>query len=238
MVTRIISLGGSLVAPDEVDVNFISDFFTLITEYLDFESNKFVFVIGGGATARSYQQAYKDYISLTGEEWDNTTHNEIQDIIGIKATHLNAAFIREVFGAYSEKELITDPEAQDISFDRPVLIGAGWKPGFSTDLCTVKLAIRFNVNTIINLSNVAKIYSEDPLYNSAAQELDTVTWKELIAMFDDTWKPGMNTPFDPIACRLASEADLQVINTYGRDMDNLKNIFDGKEYYGTTITNK
>ena len=57
MVT-VISLGGSIVAPDSVDENFLRDFKKLIQSFIETDSNRrFIFVVGGGGPARSWQKA-------------------------------------------------------------------------------------------------------------------------------------------------------------------------------------
>lgn len=237
MNTWIIALGGSIVAPDGVDIDFIGDVHTLLTEYIEHKDYRFVLIIGGGAPARIYQQAYRDFVRMHNEEHTTQEHIEAQDRIGIKATHLNAEFVKEIFGDYAEEYIVTNPEDQEIEFVRPVLVGAGWKPGFSTDLDAVMLARRFNAEKIINLTNVSQIHTADPRSNSNAQALEDITWAELIDMVGDTWNPGMKVPFDPIACKLAQTEDIQVISAFGRDLDNLRHILDNKPFVGTLVHN-
>ena len=59
MVT-VLSVGGSIVAPDQPDVEFLTRFSKMIREWLSKDSSrKLILVIGGGGPARIYQQAYK-----------------------------------------------------------------------------------------------------------------------------------------------------------------------------------
>lgn len=236
MRTWIVSLGGSIVVPNDVDVDFVSDFFNLIVEYITYHDYRFILVVGGGAPARVYQQAYKDFLHLQSEEFGVQEDFDAQDRIGIMATHLNATFIKEVFGKLAVDTIVTNPEDEDIEFDKPVLVGAGWKPGFSTDLDAVMLAQRFDADTVINLSNIAQIYTADPNSDPSATPLDHITWDDMISMVGDTWSPGMHAPFDPIACKLASDLGLEVIVAFGRDIDNLRNILDEKSFFGTKIS--
>lgn len=237
MSTYIIALGGSLVAPDEVDIDFLYDFHQTIMDFVESENFRFVLVIGGGAPARIYQQAYKDLLLRMHDDYGTSSQSEALDRIGIKATHLNAQLIKELFADSAVDIIVTNPESQDIAFTKPILIGAGWKPGFSTDLDAVVLAKRFEVQTVINLSNIPYIYTSDPKHDANAEIIHQISWNELIAMIGDEWKPGMHVPFDPVACELANTIDLQVITTAGRDLDNLRNILEQKEYYGTIISN-
>ena len=55
MVT-VLSVGGSIVAPDQPDVEFLTRFSKMIREWLSKDSSrKLILVIGGGGPARIYQ---------------------------------------------------------------------------------------------------------------------------------------------------------------------------------------
>ena len=60
MMITVISLGGSIVAPDGVDEDFLTRFTALIREFLEAdEKRRFILVTGGGGPARAWQQAYR-----------------------------------------------------------------------------------------------------------------------------------------------------------------------------------
>ena len=115
------------------------------------------------------------------------------------------------------------------------MIAAGWKPGFSTDNDAVVLARRFSADTVINLSNIAHVYSDDPKKNPAARPLDSLPWEQMLQIVGGEWTPGKNTPFDATAARAAAEAHLRVIFAEGRDLPNLSRILVGESFTGTTI---
>ena len=57
MVT-VLSVGGSIVAPQTPDVDFLRQFTLTIREWLKEDAGrKIIMVVGGGAPARSYQDA-------------------------------------------------------------------------------------------------------------------------------------------------------------------------------------
>ena len=61
---HVISLGGSIIAPDNVDTGFCRSFFDTIVAYLQKDDqHKVIIVCGGGAPARRYQKAYRDLSS-------------------------------------------------------------------------------------------------------------------------------------------------------------------------------
>jgi len=90
---------------------------------------------------------------------------------------------------------------------------------------------------VINLSNIEKVYTSDPRKDPQARPLDRISWDDFRAMVGDTWVPGTNVPFDPVASRHAQELGLKVICAAGRNLENLRNIIRGREFTGTTIGN-
>ncbi len=54
-------------------------------------------------------------------------------------------------------------------------------------------------------------------------------------MVGDEWVPGKNTPFDPVASKLAEEAEMRVVCADGRNIENTLAILEGKEFFGTII---
>lgn len=236
----VFSLGGSLVAPkdcdDLVDGEFLQSFYALVQRRIAGDE-RFIIIVGGGCPARTYQNAYTRVRSLFSEnntQRDETMYHDALDRIGIAATHLNAALVREIFSEHAESSIVTNPEADDIVFVKSILIGAGWKPGFSTDLDAVLLAKRFGAKTIVNISNIAQIYTADPACNPKAKPLRSIRWDEMMHMVGTQWKPGMNVPFDPVACKEARDAVLEVISV-GSSLDNVEAVLDGKNYVGTRI---
>jgi uridylate kinase len=223
----VISLGGSIIAPDGVDVAFLKGFVGLVQEHLSANlSNKVIIVCGGGKLARDYQAALRDV--------DPGAQSEDQDWVGIAATRVNGELLRRVFRPWCVEDLVTDPTEVAVFAGR-VLVAAGWKPGFSTDNDAVLLAQRFSAGTVINLSNIAKVYSDDPRRNPSAQPLDRVSWKEMLSIVGGEWTPGRNTPFDPTAAKAAAASGIRVIFAEGRDLANLRAILAGRSFAGTTI---
>jgi uridylate kinase len=227
MVT-VISLGGSIVAPDGVDEVFLKDFVALIGELLTRDDKRrFILVVGGGGPARAWQNAYRNVSS--------STENEEADWIGIMATRLNAQLVKAVMGEWCTQEVVYDPTQVEPLMGR-VLVAAGWKPGFSSDYDAVLLAERFQADAVINLSNIEKIYTDDPKKNPQAKPIDNISWADFCSMVGDEWTPGKNVPFDPVASRHAAKIGLKVICAAGKNLANLKNILLDKEFIGTTIS--
>jgi uridylate kinase len=222
--TIIISLGGSIVIPNLPDPDFINAFKSLILEEIK-SGKKFVIIVGGGKTCRNYQDALSKTINAT---------NTDLDWIGIYSTHLNAQLIRMSFGDVAADEIVVDPSVLQ-SFSKSVIVGAGWKPGWSTDYDAVMMAKQMNAKKIINLSNIEYVYDKDPKKYEDAKIIIKSSWADFRALLPKEWISGLNSPFDPIAAREAESLGIEVAIMNGRNIENLKNYLDGKEFVGTVI---
>jgi uridylate kinase len=230
MIT-VISLGGSIVAPGAVDEAFLTDFVFLIREFLQADAERrFILVAGGGGPARAYQKAYREIAAITGMNASDTE----ADWIGVMATRLNAQLVKALMGDWCSQEVITDP-TQAAAMTGRVLVAAGWKPGFSSDNDAVLLAERFRADTVINLSNIEQVYTDDPKKNPQAKPIDAISWPDFCTLVGDAWIPGKNVPFDPVASRRAAALSLKVICAAGRNLENLTKILRGEPFRGTTI---
>ena len=227
----VLSVGGSIVSPGTPDVEFIVNFTSLIKNYLSRDENrKVILTIGGGGVARSYIQAYKDIregLSLTDSSYD-------EDMVGIMATRLNAELMRATFAEYCPQAVVYDPNIIE-DFEGRILVAAGWKPGFSTDTDAVILATQFSSDMVVNLSNIAKVYTADPRKDANAKAIDAISWGDFIKMVGTEWTPGKNVPFDPVASLKAQKANIKVICANGKDISNLENILEGRDFVGTVI---
>ena len=229
-MVKVLSVGGSIVAPDKPDSDFLKQFASLVREWLkEDSSHKLILVVGGGGPARAYQNAYKA-VNEGGVQSDAAE----ADWIGIMATRLNAQLLRAIFSDLCNEPVVYDP-TQCSDFTGRVLVAAGWKPGFSTDTDAVYLAERFGAKTVVNLSNIEKVYTDDPKKNPDAKPLDKISWADFRKMVGDEWIPGKNCPFDPIASKKAEAAKLTVICAGGKNIENIRNILDDKPFIGTTI---
>ena len=227
MVT-VISLGGSIVAPEKIDEDFLKDFISLIREFLEKdEKQRFILVVGGGSPARVWQKAYRDICP--------NAVNDQADWIGIMATRLNAQLVRAVMGEWCVQDVVTDPTKVEPFIGR-ILVASGWKPGFSTDHDAVLLAERFKADSVINLSNIEQIYTEDPKTNPNAKPIDKISWQDFLKLTGEEWIPGKNVPFDPVASRHAAKIGLKVICASGKKLDNLRKILLEEPFLGTIIS--
>ncbi len=223
----IISIGGSLIVPNGgIETEFLTQLNNFIRDQVK-KGRRFFLVTGGGKIARFYRDAGRDVIG-------NITDEDL-DWLGIHATRLNAHLLRTIFQDIAHPRIIENYERKLINWKEPVVIGAGWKPGWSTDYCAVTLAKDYNAELIINLSNIEWIYDKDPNKYKDAKAIERLTWEEMENLVGTTWTPGINAPFDPVAAQLAKGLGLTVIVTKGTDFENLTKIVEGDVFKGTVI---
>jgi uridylate kinase len=220
----VISLGGSLLVPGEIDINFLRKFKSIIEREIKV-GEKFIIIVGGGKTARNYQNAAKSLTKVS---------NEDLDWLGIHATRINAHLLLTIFRKYAYYRIIKNPK-EKVKFKEKILIAAGWKPGFSTDHDAVLLAKTYDSDTIINLTNVDYVYDKDPNKFKDAKPFKEISWKDYLKLIDQKWIPGMSAPFDPVASKLAQKFRIKVIIINGRRIKNLKNYLENKKFTGTII---
>ena len=146
------SLGGSLIAPKELDIKFLKDFRTLILNFVK-KGNKVVIICGGGNTALDYQ--------LAAKKVNSKVEAKDLDWVGIGATKINAHLVRAMFGSLAYENILDDPRKKIVS-NKKIIIGAGFTPGHSSDMGSVLAAKTFGADTVINLSNIAYVYDKDP----------------------------------------------------------------------------
>ncbi len=224
--TLIISVGGSLVVPSGgIDYQFLKDFKTLITRHLK-NGWRFVIVVGGGGTARQYQEAARKVGKLTRDDLD---------WLGIHSTRLNGHLLRTVFRDVAHPIMLKDPTGPLQKWTKPVLVAAGWKPGWSTDYVATRLAKRLKSRVVVNLSNIDYLYTKDPNKHRDAEAICDITWKEFRAMVGNEWDPGMNVPFDPVASRLAHHSGIRVAILNGKNLKNFEALLKGQRFAGTVI---
>lgn len=225
MSYTILSVGGSIVIPKTgFDLPFLKKFRSLIIAEVR-RGRRFILVIGGGGTSREYQSTLGNLIKTTPV---------VLDWMGIYATYLNAELVRLFFGDLAYTEVIKDP-TKPFKTKKPIVVAAGWKPGWSTDNVAVLLAKESGARELCNLSNIEYVYDSDPALNPDAKKLETVSWKGYKQIVGSKWTPGMSAPFDPVATKLAERLKLKVYFVKGTDLDEVQKLLRGKPYQGTVI---
>lgn len=225
----VMSIGGSLIIPGGgIDTDFLINLNKFIRDQLAKNKNRqFFLVVGGGHIARQYRDAGEVVIkhSLTTDDLD---------WLGVHATRLNAQLLRTIFRDIAHPYLIKHYEIIR-KVTEPVVVAAGWKPGWSTDYDAVLLCEDYRVSEVINLSNIKKVYDKDPKKYKNAKPIDDISWKDFRKLIGDKWIPGLHAPFDPVAAQKAEKIGVKVVVLSGHDFKNLENYFNGDVFEGTVI---
>ncbi|MCK5044255.1 UMP kinase [Candidatus Parcubacteria bacterium] len=221
----IIALGGSIICPKDINTNFLRKFSLFIKKEVK-KGNKFIIVIGGGNISRIYQEAASKITKLSDEN---------KDWLGIHATRLNARLLKIIF-KQEANPMIFDQQFKIKSFGKfSIIIGSGWKPGWSTDFVTTQIAVDYGINEVIILGKPDHVYTADPRKDKTAQPIEEISWSDYQKLIPKKWIPGMHAPVDPVAAALAKKKKLKVIVANATDLNNLEKILKQEKFIGTTL---
>lgn len=225
--TVVMSVGGSLIVPDGIDTKFLTEFKNLIERQITFKGRRFIIIAGGGKTARRYQDAAAGVTELDPEDLD---------WMGIHATRLNGHLLRTIFRDIAYPEMITNPdEITDVPKDNALIIAAGYRPGASTDLRAVQIAVHTGATKLMNLSNIDYVHTDDPRKNPDAKKIEDINWTDFIKLIPTEWNPGLSSPFDPVAARAAQSQKLEVTIVNGQKISEIEKYLEGESFIGTKI---
>jgi len=221
----VISLGGSLIVPDDIDYKFLEKFKKTIRKH--YKNHKFVLVCGGGAIARKY-------ISALSKE--HKTHKEMS-LAGIRATRMNARFMMQFFGKEANDTLpksMVDVK-NNLRKNKVVICGAlRYADKETSDGTAAKLA-NYLDTIFINLTNVPGLYSKNPKKYKSAKFIPKISWKDFESLaLKMKFKAGQHFVLDQSAATLIRK---RKIPTYilGQNLNNLENLLKNKKFTGTEI---
>ena len=223
--TVVMSLGGSLIAPDGIDVAFLKQFRQVILDFTK-RGNRAIIICGGGDTARNYQAAARKVNP-------RVTPRDL-DWVGIGATKINAELLSAIFGEAAYESIMGNPNRK-IKTSKRIIVGAGFLPGSSSDKDAVLAAKAYGAQTVVNLSNITYVYNKDPRKFPDAQPQKELSWPAFRRIVGNKYVPGAHWPFDPVASRLAQQAGLELVVLKGNNLANLKKLLNGKPFIGTRI---
>lgn len=225
-MTYILSLGGSLIVPASgIDYKFLRQFRQLILREVK-SGHRFFIITGGGLTARDYIKAAASVGALSPADGD---------WLGIHSTRLNGHLIRTILADVAHPEIITNP-LKKLKARKPVVVAAGYKPGWSTDYVATLLAKEYRIKTLLNLSNIDYVYDKDPNKFPQAKAVREISWSAFRKIVGNKWSPGLNAPFDPVASKLSQALGLKVIILNGHQIRNLEKCLAGQKFKGTIIS--
>ncbi len=223
MKTTVISLGGSLIVPKDINVSFLKKFRKIILKKI--KKNKIALICGGGNINRKYIDAAQQIVPLEKDDLD---------WLGIHVTRLNAHLVKTIFKGIAYERVIKNP-TEKIPKNQKLVIAGGWKPGCSTDYDAVLLAQNLGAKMVINMTNIDYVYDKDPKKFKDAKPIKELSWKKYRKSIPSAWSPKLNTPFDPVASKLAQQLMMTVFIINGNNLKNFDNLLNSKDFNGTVI---
>ncbi len=225
--TVVISVGGSLIVPDQIDTTFLTNFKKLIETQIADNGRSFIIIAGGGKTARRYQDAANKVAEID---------NYDLDWLGLHATKLNGHLLRTIFKNVAYPIIITNPDdILDVPEIEQLIVVAGYKPGASTDLRAVQIAKNIDADKVVNLSNIDYVYTDDPKKNKDAEKIEDITWADFRKIIPEKWEPGLSSPFDPVAAKEAEQDNIEVACINGEKLEELEKYLKNEDFVGTRI---
>ena len=225
--TRVaISTGGSIVAPEPLDPDFVSELASVLIEAS--EGRDLLVVVGGGRTARRYIEACRD---LGADE-------DYLDLVGIDCTRLNARILKAALGREAYPGVpATVPDAVEVAHDHSNVVMGGTHPGQTTDAVTAMLAEMADAEEMLILTNVDGVYTADPRKDPTAERLPAITTGRLLEIVDTgEYEAGSSTIVDAVAARLVHRAGTITKVLDGRDLEQVRSALAGRDFHGTLVT--
>jgi len=222
----VLSLGGSLIVPDEIDILFLNKFKQVIKKHLN--KYKFVIVCGGGSIARKYIKALRE----------QGKSEYLQSMSGIAVTRINARFMTYFFGKDANEGIPHDIQQIKGLLKKNGVVFCGalrYAEKETSDGTSAKIA-RFFKTDFINLTLVPGLYDKNPIERKNAKFIPRISWQ-------DFWNKARKIKYSPGQHFVLDQHAAEIIKNYkittyilGKDMKNLDNLLNGKKFKGTIIS--
>lgn len=223
MNTYVISVGGSAIIPNEIDVKFLRQLRDAVNRLK--RNYKLVIVCGGGRTARKYIDVLrKDGVS-----------ESLSCLAGITSTKLNATLLSLFLRAGiiipdSIKEVRSLLRKQNV-----VVCGAlGFQPNMTSDGDAAQIAVALKAKAFINLTDVDGLYTKDPKKHKDAKFITDISrndfWKIASSI---KFTAGQHFVLDQSAAEILRKKPIRTVIVKG--VDNVENVILGRPFTGTVI---
>jgi uridylate kinase len=222
----VVSLGGSVLVPDEDDARFFADLTALLRRV---SSRVRLFAVtGGGRVARYYIETGRA-LGIAERHLDN---------LGIGVTRMNARLLGLALkGRANAEPARTYAEAARMAKRYPIVIMAGTRPGHTTDRVSASLARFVGAARIVNATSVDGVYTADPRKDPHARLLEQITFEDLVRLSGEGHRAaGPSVVFDPVAARVLARDRIPLSVVRGRNLGALEAAILGRSFHGTLVS--
>lgn len=224
----VLSLGGSLIVPGGINLNFLEKFKKILFKHKN--KYKFVVICGGGNTARTYIKGLKNEKSRKKQYF--------QSLLGIDSTRLNARFLTYFFEKHTNKYLPLDMKQikNMLRFNSFVFCGAlRYAKNETSDSAAAKLARYFDAD-LINITDVKGLYTKDPKKFKDAKFIPDISHKDFHKMVNGIkFTPGQHFVLDQKAAKIMKQYNITA-HILGPELNNLDNLLKHKHFVGTIVS--
>lgn len=224
MQIEVISVGGSILFPDAVDVSFLRNFKRLL---MGFKDRKFVIVTGGGRIARLYIDALRK----------ERLPKRLLSNAGIAITRINAKFLANFFMKKQHYPIPTTLKEIEHLLRKHDIIFCGalrYEEDNTSDGTAAEIARHFHAR-FINMTNVKGLYTKDPRTFPDARFISQISFDGFSRMVNRKhYTPGQHFVLDQHAAAIIKEAKITTF-IVGRGVENLRALLRGKTFKGTVI---
>ncbi|WGI17401.1 UMP kinase [Methanonatronarchaeum sp. AMET-Sl] len=223
----VISLGGSILAPD-LDSSRFSEYSRVLKD-ISFEDD-LVVVTGGGEMAR-------EYIDIARGLGSNEA---FCDSIGIEVTRLNARLLISALGegVFPEPPGSYDAALRAFSVSDVVVMG-GVSPGQSTDAVSALIAEYVDAELLVFATSVDGVYSSDPRFNDDAEKLDRISPDRLVEIVMETEiKAGAKGVVDPLASKIIERSEIPTVVLDGSEPEKVRSVVLDGVHEGTLVVSE
>ena len=222
----VVSLGGSVIVPDDNDDLFLKRFSEMVASLCD--HYQIFLVCGGGKIARYYIKVGRN-LGLPEADLDE---------MGILSTRINATLVAYSLGDISVGKVPTDIlEAHRLERRGKVVVMGGTVPGHTTDAVSAMLAKEVRAARIINGTSVDAAYTADPRKDPHAERLSKISHQQLYELVNvGMHGAGPSNVFDRLGAQIAWDRHIDICIVDGRDLDEMRAAIEGKPIKGTVVS--
>ena len=224
MQIEVISLGGSILFPDHIDVAFLRNFKKLL---MSFKDRKFVVVTGGGKIARLYIDALrKEHLPKL-----------IQSYAGIAITRINAKFLANFVMKKQHYPIPRTLKEIEHLLKRHDIVFCGslrYEDNNTSDGTAAEIARHFGAR-FINMTNVKGLYTKDPRKHRDAKFIPQISFDAFHRIVHRMeYVPGQHFVLDQHAAAIIKDAKITTF-IIDKNVENLRALLKGKSFLGTVI---